>query len=350
LATIGATLSDLKLGKLLVTGVPGWLSGAFLRSIAEHPLPGLESVRCLVQPGSELAERPAVDAEIVRGDMRDSASLERAVRGIDTILHTAALIHVDRIRDYYEVNTEGTRRLGEHAARAGVRRFVYVSTNAAGGRAPDAESLIREADPDRPLSHYGRSKLLAEKWLLATPGSMQAVVLRPCMFYGPPVPPRHVDVYRRIMRGRMPLVGGGGYARSVVFIDNLVACVRLALVKAAAAGNVYYVADRHPSTTRGVVEAMARALGVAPRFVRLPAIAADAAYWTDQVFSMGDRYLQTVHLVGEGNWNVGVSIDKARRELGYEPGVAIDEGMQRAVDWCRARNLLEPQARFAPVQ
>jgi nucleoside-diphosphate-sugar epimerase len=179
---------------------------------------------------------------------------------------------------------------------------------------------------------------------------MEPVILRPCMFYGPPVPPRHVDVYHRILRGRMPLIGGGAYARSVVFIDNLVACVRLALVKPAAARNVYYVADRHPSTTRGVVDAMARALGVEPRFLRLPAFAADAAYWTDQLFAMAGLYQQEVHLVGEGNWNVGVSIEKARRDLGYEPEVAIEEGMQRAVDWCRARGLLEPHARFVPAQ
>ncbi len=341
-------MSDLRPGKLLVTGVPGWLAGAFLRSIAQDPIPGLESVRCLVQHSSQLAE--PLDAEIVRGDMRESESLQRAVRGIDTILHTAALIHVDRIRDYYSVNTEGTRRLAEHATRAGVRRFVYVSSNAAGGRSTSAELLMTEAQPDRPLSHYGRSKQLAEKWLLGTPGSMQPVILRPCMFYGPPVPPRHVEVYRRILRGRMPLVGGGGYARSLVYIDSLVACVRLALVRPAAAGNVYYVADRHPYTTRGVVEAMAKALGVEPRYLPLPAIAAKAAYWTDQLFAMAGRYQQEVHLVGEGDWNVGLSIEKARRELGYEPKVAIEEGMQRAVDWCRSRGLLEPQARLVAAQ
>ncbi len=138
----------------------------------------------------------------------------------------------------------------------------------------------------------------------------------------------------------MPLVGGGEYARSLVYIDNLVQCVRLALTKEAAARQVYYVADRAPYTTRRVVEAMAQALGVAPRFLPLPAVAADLAYHADRCLSMMGIYQPTIHLVGEANWNVGVSIDKARAELGYDPRVEIDEGMRASIDWCREHRLL----------
>jgi nucleoside-diphosphate-sugar epimerase len=256
------------------------------------------------------------------------------------VLHAAAIIHVRHIRDYYAVNTVGTRVLAAAAERAGAKRLVYISSNAAAGKARDPDHALREADDGLPLSHYGRSKYLAEKWLFETPGPMERVVLRPCMFYGPPVPPRHVEVYRRVVAGRMPLVGGGGYARSLVYIDNLVQCVSLALTQRAAAGQVYYVADRTPYTTRKVVEAMADALGVKPRFLPLPAFVADLAYKTDQVLSTMGVYAQTVHLVGEANWNVGVSIDKARAELTYAPAVAIEEGMRRAVEWCRARGQL----------
>lgn len=338
-------MTDHRLGKLLVTGAPGWLTDAFLQRLANDPLPGLTGVRCFLHHATnvgpnEPAQRWGMDAEIVRGDLTDAASLERAVQGVDTVLHAAAIIHVRHIRDYYEVNTQGTRRLAEAAARAGVKRFVYVSSNAAAGRSEGREHTLREADGEKPLSHYGRSKYLAEKWLFDTPGAMERVALRPCMFYGPPVPPRHVEVYRRIMHGRMPLVGGGGYARSCVYIDNLVDCVRLALTKSKAAGQVYYVADREPYTTRQVVEAMAHALEVEPRFLKLPGFVADLAFQADTLLSMFGVYHQTAHLVGEANWNVGVSIEKARVELGYDPKVAIDDGMRAAVAWCRERRFL----------
>jgi nucleoside-diphosphate-sugar epimerase len=331
------------LGRLLVTGAPGWLADAWLASLSSDPLPGLTSVRCLVAPNAEpgdLDRRFGLDIEIVRGDLTDPDSLARAVAGVDSIVHAAAVIHVRRIEDYYAVNSQGTRNLARQAARAGVGRLVHVSSNAAGGRSDSPARPMRESDPDRPLSHYGRSKLLAERWLFDVEGPMERVVLRPCMFYGPPVPPRHVEVYRRILGGRMPLVGGGDYARSLTYIDHLVLALRLALTRRAAAGQVYYVADRQPYTTKRVVTAMAEALGTRPRFLPLPAFAADLAYRVDTLVSMYDRYQATVHLVGEANWNVGVSIDKARAELGYEPEVGIEEGMRRAVGWCRERGLL----------
>ncbi len=160
------------------------------------------------------------------------------------------------------------------------------------------------------------------------------------MFYGPPVPIRHVAVYRRIASGRIPLVGSGGYARSLTHIDNLLQGARLALRKSAANGQVYNIADRDAYTTKQVVEAMARALGTRPKYIRLPALAANVAYGADWLLSMLGVYQQAIHLVSEANWNVGVSIDKARRELGYAPQVAIEAGMRGAVDWCRERGLL----------
>ncbi len=178
-------------GRLLVTGVPGWLGDAFLRSLASSPMPGLERVRCLVRKdvsSAALQSYAEQGIQTVLGDLRDGESLRLAVEGVDVVLHCAGVIHVDRIEDYYAVNTQGTRNLAAAAVRAGVRRFVYVSTNAAGGRSDRADQPVLESSAGKPLSHYGRSKLLGERWLFESSGPMEGVVLRPCMFYGPPVP------------------------------------------------------------------------------------------------------------------------------------------------------------------
>ena len=341
----GRTRGDL-LGTLLVTGAPGWLAEGLFASLRADWPAGLRQVRCLVKDAldgfntEEWRKSQGIDMEVVRGDLTDCDSLRRAVQGVTSVLHGAGIIHVRRIREYYDVNTEGTHALAEVAAAAGVERMVLVSSNAAGGRSSSRDKLLSEDDPSRPLCHYGRSKLLAERTMFSLATPMERVALRPCMFYGPPVPMRHVEVFRRVLHGRMPLIGNGEFSRSLTHVDHIVQASRLALTHPGAVGNTYYVADAAPYTYRSVIEAMAHAVGVEPRWIRVPAFASSVAYDLDALVSHFGRYWQTVHLVGEGNWHVGVSIDHARRDLGYDPPHSAEVGMRVAVEWCRERGLL----------
>lgn len=330
-------------GTLLVTGVPGWFTTRFLQSVAKDPLPGQTRLRCLVAAHEfdeqDLRRSVGADIQVVRGNLVDPRSLEAAVAEANTIVHAAGIIHVRRIHDYFDVNTQGTFNLGSAAVAQGARRIVYLSTNAAGGKATDETSILTEGEPSRPLSPYAKSKWLAEQALRALE-KIESVILRPSMFYGAPVPARHADIYRRILHRRMPLVAGGAFARSLTHVDNLVQAARLACIRPEAAGQTYYIADETPYTTRRIVDAMAHALGVKPRYLPLPSIAATLAYDVDTLLSIMDIYVQPLHLLGEANWHVGVSIDKARSHLGYRPSVSLEEGMRAAVDWCRTRGLL----------
>ena len=167
------------------------------------------------------------------------------------------------------------------------------------------------------------------------PGRFDVVILRPSMFYGPPVPDRHIDVYRRILSGRMPIVGDGNYHRSLSYIDNLVQATRLALIHPAAAGEVFYAVDDPVYTTRSITEAMASALGVPLRALRLPPIVGPLAYSADRLLACAGVYWRNLHLVGESNWHVALSCAKLKQFLGYSPKVTLQEGMCRAIEWCR---------------
>jgi len=330
---------------LLVTGGPGWLCDALLPKLDGA------NIRCLVQRALapvRLAawrkEHPEV-AETVSGDLLDAASLEAACAGMDggAVLHAAGVIHPRRTREWYAVNRDGTLALARAAKKSGVRRFVYVSSNAAQGRAGSPTVLLTEDMPCQPHSHYGRSKLQAEQGLLQLhePSRFEVVIARPCMFYGPPVPARHVDIFRRVYRGRLPLVGGGNYARSLSYIDDLVAGIKLCLAHPKAAGEIFNLCDARACTTRTVCEAMAAALCVRPHFIPLPACAATLAYGVDCALSAFGLYSMPFHLLGEANWNVGCSNRKAVDMLGFESTVDVFEGYRRAVYWCKERKLLD---------
>ncbi|HEV3331556.1 MAG TPA: NAD-dependent epimerase/dehydratase family protein [Bryobacteraceae bacterium] len=336
------------LKSLVLTGVPGWLTTALLDDLTRCEDPQLDTIRVLAAPAidsSTLArcqKRWPLIRQIIPYDLAVPHPVERNLEGADTLLHSAGVIHVRHTSDWYRVNTQGTIALAQSAKAAGVRRFVFISSNAAGGASDSFHQLLDEGTPARPRSHYGRSKWLAEQALLqlAVPEQFEVVILRPSMFYGPPVPPRHVEVYRRILHGRMPLVGNGGFARSITYIDNLVQACRLALCHPAASGQIYYIVDARVYTTKEIVEEMGRALGAPVRYWKLPRLVGPVAGALDRALAALGIYWQPLHLVGESHWHVGISCAKAMQELGYEPEVDLAVGMRRAVEWCRESGAL----------
>jgi nucleoside-diphosphate-sugar epimerase len=332
--------------ELAITGVPGWLTHAFLESMQREPLDGYDAVRALVQrtlrvDGALRNAYPNV-GRWIPFELTDPASFASAFDGCSGVVHAAGAIHVRKPKDWYDVNTGGTLALARAAKAAGVRRFVFLSSNAAGGASASAAEVLTEDVPAKPLSIYGWSKWRAEQGLvqLHEPGVFEVAILRPSMFYGPPVPERHIDIYKRIVSGTMPLVGDGRFRRSVTYIDNLVQATRLALVRPQAAGQTYYIVDQEVYTTLSIVEAMAEALGVKPRFLRLPRLVGPVAYELDRLVSAAGWYSAPLHLVGESHWHVAISSAKAMRELGYRPAGTLQDGMNRAIAWCRERGKL----------
>jgi nucleoside-diphosphate-sugar epimerase len=168
----------------------------------------------------------------------------------------------------------------------------------------------------------------------------EIVILRPSMFYGPPVPPGHVEIYRPILDGRMPLVGDGKFARSITYIDNLVQACRLALYRPNAAGQTYYIVDARVYSTKEIVEEMGHALGAPVRYLRLPRSVGPTAYALDRALAALGPYWPSLHLLGESHWHVGISCAKAMRELGFKPEIDLTTGMQRVVHWCRKKGKL----------
>jgi nucleoside-diphosphate-sugar epimerase len=281
-------------------------------------------------------------AEPFEADLTRASGLEQATSGMGTVFHLAGVIHPHSIRQLYDVNTRGTENLLKAAIQSGVRRFIYVSSNSVGGHTGSARQLMTEVDSPRPYLNYGKSKLLAEQAVLeaAKSGKIKAVILRPCWFYGEGQPVRQTRFFRMIKSGRPIILGDGKNLRSMTYIDNLVDALLLAEHRPHANGQVYWIADARPYPSIEIYQTVAELLGVRtlrPRFV--PGLASDLCTFADTIFQAVGIYWMDVHVAGEMNKNIACSVEKAQRELGYDPKIDLREGMRRSIEWCRRRGM-----------
>ena len=331
-----------KLG--LLTGFPGWLTNRFLARLEAEDDPfwqgSLREYRWQAVVAPDLEVEAGGLADGVEGlhvaDVRDGEALAAAFRSKpDLVLHAAGIIHPRRISELYSVNRDGTGNVVRLAAAAGVRRLVYISSNAAAGFGNSASDRMREQDPPKPESHYGKSKLAAEQlvWSTVAETETEAVVLRPTTIYGPHFPRRQLRAFLTARDGRPPVVGDGLNAVSAVFIDNLVQCVGLALTVPLGAGNTYFVADEPVYRWRQVFEEIGNSMGSTIRPRRMPLSIAATCAALDQLLAHLDLYAMDVHLAGEAARHMACSIEKAKAELGYRPTVELSTGMRQATRW-----------------
>jgi nucleoside-diphosphate-sugar epimerase len=337
----------------LVTGAPGWLGTRLvetlldgLADVASLAGPTDRRVRCLVLRGSDASalQRRAPRVEITLGDLTDAVSVDAFLAGAEgaTLFHAAGVIHPTRgTRQFDEVNAQGTVRLVDAATRARVRRFVHVSSNSPIGINPRPDAVFDETAPYNPYMGYGRTKMLAEQAVRAAEGKdgLETVVIRPPWFYGPGQPARQGVFFTMIKEGRMPIVGAGDNRRSMAYIDNICQGALLAERTAAARGQVYWIADQRPYPMNEIVDTVERvlerdfAVRVAHKRVRLPAVVSDVAWAADKTLQSMGLYHAKVHVLSEMSRTIACSIAKARRELGYDPKVDLEEGIRRSIRW-----------------
>jgi nucleoside-diphosphate-sugar epimerase len=332
---------------VLITGVPGWLGSRFVEILlngddGEGPPRGDWRIRCLTEPGSGLPSpfAHAGKLDVLRADItRDRDALAQACRGVEVVFHIAGIIHppLTRLRLLYDVNTQGTRNMLAAAVAGGVRRFVYVSSNSPVGCNRSAHELFTEETPYNPYLNYGLSKYHAELAVqdYQRAGALETVVLRPCWFYGPEQPRRQTRFFKMIQKGNPIVFGNGQNLRSMSYVDNTCQALLLAAEKPAAAGKTYWVADRRPYAMLEIYETVADLLNVAlkPRYV--PGFLSDACETLDRTLQACNLYEMNFHVAGEMNKNIACSVEKAGRELGYDPPIELREGMRRSIEWCR---------------
>jgi nucleoside-diphosphate-sugar epimerase len=338
--------------QVLVTGAAGWLGlqlvDALSRGLRDDDRfktaqPNLR-IRCLVLPGQDTTQLQKISPrlEIITGDIRNAADCARLCEGAkDAVLfHTAGIIHPRRVREFFEINRDGTTQLLDAAIAAGVKRAVVVSSNSPCGCNPHPDHLFDEQSPYHPYMNYGRSKMQMELAVQERASKIETVLIRTPWFYGPHQPPRQTLFFQMIRDGKAPIVGGGENLRSMSYLENLCQGLLLAATTDRAAGKVYWIADREPYSMNEIIGTIERLLEkefgqtCTHKRMRLPGIASDIARVADASLQTLGLYHQKIHVLSEMNQTIACTVEKAEKDLKYRPAVALEEGMRRSLQWC----------------
>jgi nucleoside-diphosphate-sugar epimerase len=327
--------------RILLTGGSGFLGS----HVAEQLSAKGHTVRALVRPRSDkrLLERlPGV--ELVNGAVDDAASLEGAMQGVDGVIHVAGIVKARRAEEFHAVNAQGTQNLLDAAVKhaPGLKRFVVVSSLAAIGPSTDGKPVPDGAEP-RPVTHYGRSKLAAERAALAMKDRLPVTVIRPPMIYGPR-DPETLAFFTSVNRGVLPLLGDGQNTLSVVYAEDCAAAIVCAVESAGPSGRTYFVEDGNVYVWKDALGQIEKALGkrALVRFGLPLGVLKIAAGFTQLWGSVTNTAqmltLDKVNELKQSHWVC--SGEGARKDLGWAPKTTWNDGVTKAIEWYRKEKWL----------
>lgn len=307
---------------VLVTGATGFVGSTLCRTLTDAG----HTVRALTRGGGALGSHIAESVQI--DDLVAVQDWTPILRDIECVMHCAARAHVTNdpainSKLYFETNTHASLRLARAAARAGVRRLVYLSTVKVNGE--QADVAYSAADPPQPQDAYGLSKWMAESLLreVAVETGLQTVIVRPPLVYGPRVRANFLRLMRWVDRGVPLPLDRVANQRSLVSIWNLCDLLTLVTDHPGAAGKVWMVSDAEDVSTAELVRRLAAAMGKRANLLPVPTSALYLAA------ALTGRRAEVDRLCGSLTVNVGTT----RNELGWSPPITMNEGLARTVRW-----------------
>jgi nucleoside-diphosphate-sugar epimerase len=309
---------------ILVTGATGFVGGAL---VARAALDEAEPVRAAVRRAAP-ALPTTVKAVVVR-DLAPDTDWSEALRDVDTVVHTAARVHVmrnaaaDPLAEFRLANVAGTLQLARQAIGAGVRRFVFISSIKVNGERTAPGTPYTADDAPAPVDPYGASKHEAEEGLrrLARESGLEVVIIRPVLVYGPGVKANFRSMMRWIEKGVPLPLGAIDNRRSIVALDNLVDLILRCVQHPAAANQTFLVSDGEDLSTTDLLRRTAAAMGTRARLIPVPAFAIQAAA----------RLLGKSDVAQRLCGSLQVDISKTMQLLEWVPPISVDEGLRRAV-------------------
>lgn len=336
----------------LITGATGFVGG----HVAETCVARGHQVSAIVRPGADTRLLRSWGVRVHEGDFADAASTRPLLVDTDVVVHCAARIgDWGPVEEYRRVNVEGLRGLLEACKGQALSRFIHMSS--LGVYAPRHHYGTDESEP-LPAHHregYPQSKVEAEQLALhyCRELGVPVVVLRPGFVYGPrdrTVLPRLIDSLRH--DGMRYPGARGARALNTIYVANLVQAIFLAVEREQAVGQVYNLTDGEFVSKRRFVEAVADAMNL-PHPTRTP------PFWLAWLVTWSSEAIARARGATEApafnftrlkfmGLNLDFSIDKAKRELGYQPRYSFSDGMAETMAWYKKENVQGERRALAP--
>ena len=306
---------------VLVTGATGFIGHALVQQLQNKS--GI-SLRAALR--RNVVNLPSGVDSVQVSDLSSINNWEAALSGVDVVIHTAARVHVirdtsfDPLTEFRRVNVEGTLNLARQAATEGVRRFIFISSIGVNG--VQSSKPFTETDTPNPTGPYAISKLEAENSLLEMTrrSSMELVIIRSPLVYGPGAPGNFARLYRAVERGIPLPLGAINNRRSFIGLDNLVDLIVTCVDHPAAANQIFLAGENADLSTTEFLQKLGIALGKPARLFPVP------AQLLILIATLIGKKAEVERLSG----SLQVDISKARALLGWEPPFSVDEGFRRA--------------------
>lgn len=314
--------------QIFITGGSGFLGQQLLRTLTPH-----HKVYALARRNSSRRAVELLGAHPIDGSLTALSHLHEILRQCDIVIHAAAPVETWGPWSLFQDNiVDATHELHKAADHAGVKRFIYISSEAV---LQDYKDLLdideSEPYPDSPNSYYGKAKMLAEQMLVNSEASMHTIILRPTCIWGDGAKLNN-DIKQKIDQGQFSWIDQGRAAFEMVHVENVAHAVLLALDKGEHKG-IYFITDDAPESFREFIEPVLRALGIEPPQRSMPNVL---------VRTLASVLETTWHLFGINKapplnrfeWAFAgmarrYNIERIRSELGYRPIINKQQGLEK---------------------
>jgi len=319
---------------VLITGATGFVGRRLTEYLlSQHPNIHLRlAVRKITQNimDAHLQSNPRVHVEVV-GDINAQTDWAQALTGIDIVIHLAARVHVmqdhasDPLQEYRQANTASSLHLAQAAAKAGVKRLIYLSSIKVNGEATEPQKPFSEDSLPAPIDPYGVSKWEAELGIekICSQTSMEFVVIRPPLIYGPGVKANFRKLMQLVAKGLPLPLGAIHNQRSMLALDNLISFIDVAMTHPAATNQCFLLSDGQDLSTTQLLKLLAKGMHQSLWLIPLPTMILQTLAKMVGQSSASERLLGSLQ----------IDSSKARQLLGWGPPLTVEQGIALTTEY-----------------